>query len=89
MFNVTDAAAARCAQKLDELRAHDDECFRLSLDSGKPALKRSRPEAGETIFKHADRIVLAISPAVSESLVGRTLACRRTPGGPRLRLKRA
>lgn len=88
MFNITDAAAQRCAEKLDLANAAKDQCVRLCLDDGKPAMRLSLPKAGESIFKHKQRNVLVVSKEVAGELDGRALDWRKTPAGPRFRFIR-
>lgn len=88
MFEVTPAATARCAAKLERAHAGIDECVRLAFEAGKPNVSVSRPQKGETVFKHDRRVVLVVSKDVETQLDGRTLGCSRTPQGPRLKLRR-
>lgn len=88
MFQITPAAAARCAEKLDRHHAEADQCVRLGIKAGKPGVSVGRPQEGETVFKHDRRVVLVLSRDVETELDGRTLGCRKTPNGPRLKLRR-
>ncbi|HEY3244515.1 MAG TPA: hypothetical protein VGM03_14310 [Phycisphaerae bacterium] len=88
MFNITDAAGQRCADKLVRANATEDQCMRLFMEKGKPSMRLSAPKVGEAVFKHKKRNVLVVSQEVAEELDGRALDWRKTPEGPRFRFIR-
>lgn len=89
MFNLTEAAGARLADKLAKKSAGDDDVLRFTHQekSRRWTLRLDKPLASDTALSHEGRIVLVLDEKSSHLLRNKMLDIRETDGGPRLRLR--
>jgi hypothetical protein len=87
MLIVTEAASIRLAAKLTRKRVGDDVAMRFVRKQRGWRLRPDKPEPEDVAFAYDGRTVLVLGPQVAQQLTDRTLDARKTPAGPRLRLR--
>jgi Fe-S cluster assembly iron-binding protein IscA len=73
MLTVTDAAAERLAQMLDEAQASEGLAARFVVDGNDISMLGGRPEPGDATFECEGRVVLVIDAQTASALDGCTV----------------
>ncbi len=84
MVNVSDKAAAALHETLQQNESDTTEVLRFTETEEGYALTLGEQRDGDELVRHADRVVLAIEPELSEAFDGATIDAVDTPEGTRL-----
>ena len=87
MLNVTESAASHLHEALDDASENESHVLRLTHTNEGLSLQLGFGQESDQLVEHADKAILAIEAAVSESLDGKLLDAQETPEGTRLVLR--
>jgi Fe-S cluster assembly iron-binding protein IscA len=89
MFKISNAAAVRLAEKLEQMEAPHEKVVRFCVDSEGLHLRLSKKRPGDTQFAHEGKTVLVVDDNLFQRLASRTLDVKQTETGDRLSLVHA